>query len=57
MLSEVSQTEKVKNHIISFICEIQNWSQHKNKQEKQTKQKLIDIDNSMVVTRGEGAGG
>ena len=24
-LSEISQTEKVKNHVISFICEILKW--------------------------------
>ena len=46
MLSKISQTRKVKNHVISLLCGIQNWKQQINKQ------KLIDTDNSMVVGGG-----
>ena len=51
MLSKVSQSLKAKNHVISLLCGIWNWKQEMNKQHKQ---KLIDTDNSMVVTRGKG---
>ena len=43
MLSERGQSEKAKNYMISLMSGI--------------KLKLIDTDNPVVVTRGEGAGG
>ena len=46
MLSEISQIEKDKYHRISLLCII-----------KQNKNKLIDTQNRLVVTRGLGAGG
>ena len=49
MLSEVSQTEKDKNQMISLMWDI--------KQQTNKTKKLIDTDNPVVVTRGEGAGG
>ena len=48
MLSEISQTEKDKYHMISLICGIEN---------KQTnKPKLIETENRRVVARDGGAG-
>ena len=38
MQSEISQTEKVKNHEISLMCGIQNWKQQMNTPETQTTQ-------------------
>ena len=49
-LSEVSQTETVKNYMMSLICGTSNWEQETDKQ------KLIGTDNSMVVTQGSGWG-
>ena len=49
MLSEVSQTEKDKNQMISLMWDI--------KQQTNKTKKLIDTDNSMVVTRGVVGGG
>ena len=49
MLSEIRQTEKNMGHRISFICGIKNRNQQAHK--------LMDTDNSMVVTRGEGVWG
>ena len=45
MLSEISQTEKVKNLTILLICGIQDWKQQINKQDKQkNKEKLREKD-------------
>lgn len=50
MLSEISETEKDKNSTISLICEIFL----KNEPTKQIKNKPIDMDNRLVVTRWKG---
>ena len=57
MLSEISQTEKDKDCMISHMCEI-----IKKKMNKQNRNRLIDAGNKLVVTRcsrgwGEGLGG
>ena len=44
MLSEISQLEKDKYHIISLICGI--------KKDKTKQTKLIDTENRLVVDRG-----
>ena len=49
MLSEVSQTEKDKQHIISFICGIK-----KIKRNEQTKQMQTHRNNKLMLGRGEG---
>lgn len=54
MLSEISHTEKVRNHLISIILRYKigkKW-EATNKQRK-NKQKHIDMDNSMVILRGK----
>ena len=53
ILSKISQTGKVKDHMISLICGEEHWKQHINQEEKQ---KLIGTDNSMVVTPEKGGG-
>lgn len=53
MLSEVSQTEKIKDHIISLICVMQNREQQMNKQNKVKKELTDTNNNSMAVTRGD----
>ena len=49
ILTEISQTEKDKQYMLSYICRIQ-----KNKPAKYNKQRnsLIDIENSLVATSG-----
>ena len=53
MLSEMSQTEKEKYHMISLICGISKTIKI-NEQTKPNKNKHIDIENRVVVTREEG---
>ena len=51
ILSEVSQTERDKYHMISLICEskIQHtWTYLQNRS------RLSDIENRLVVSKGEG---
>ena len=48
VLSEISQTEKVENHMILLICAIQTKKQQMN---RTNKQRLMDMDNGLVVTR------
>ena len=50
MLGKISQTEKVKNHMIILICGIKHKAT--NEQTSKTKQKLTT--HSMVVTSGKG---
>ena len=52
MLSEVSQKEKDKYHMISFISGIQYMAQMNLSTEK----KLMDLENRPVVAKGEGEG-
>ena len=53
MLRERSQTEKVKNCMVSHMWDVKLKAA--NEQTRWTnKQKLIDTDNSMMVTRGKG---
>ena len=52
MLSKISQTKKDENHMISLIGGIKN-----RKQQISTQNELIDTDNRMVVTKGDGRGG
>ena len=52
MLSEISQREKDKYHMISYV-----EYQKQNKQTKQNKNRLTDTENKQVVARGEGVGG
>ena len=59
MLSEISQTEKNEYYMISLICGISKTNKQKNKINEQTKpnkNKHIDIEKRVVVTRGEGVG-
>ena len=48
LLSEISQTEKDKYHMISFVCGISE-----SKPNKQTKNRLLNTEDIMVVTRGK----
>ena len=49
ILSEVSQTEEDKNHMILLIC-----GSKKNSQiNLQNKNKLIDIENELMAIKGE----
>ena len=50
MLSKISQMGKAKNHMISLMWDIKLKATH-----EQTK--LIDTDNSMLVTKGKELGG
>ena len=52
MLSEISQTEKDKYHMISLICKTSKTKQ----MNKQNRNRLIDTENKRVVARGEGDG-
>ena len=49
MLSEISQTEEDKYHVISLICAIQKGKKKKNKPAK-----LIGTEKRLVVARGKG---
>lgn len=40
--------EKVEDHMILFVCGIQDWKQQMNKINR-----LKDTDNNLVVTRGK----
>ena len=54
-LTEISQTEKDKYHMISLICRIKKQKQNKtSKQRKQNRNRLIDTEIRLVVTRVEG---
>ena len=53
MLNEISQSEKDKYHMISFICGIE-WTKQTN---KQNRNRLIDRENKLTAVRGEGVGG
>ena len=55
MLSEISQTVKHKEAMISLICAI--YKTKSNKQRKQNRNRLIVTENKPVAARGEGAGG
>ena len=55
MLSEISQLEKDKYCVISLICGM-FFKIIINEQIKQSKNKHIDIENRLVVTRGEWVG-
>jgi len=50
ILSELSQKEKDKYHMISLICGIQYTAQMNLSTEK----KLMDLENRLVVARGRG---
>ena len=52
ILSEVSQTEKGKYHMISLICGILKKKKDINKLIYKT-----DIENELMVTKGESGGG
>ena len=54
MLSEISQPEKDRYHMISLICRIQKIQQTS---EYNKKSRLRDIENKLVVTSGERGGG
>ena len=47
ILSEISQTEKVENHMKLFICGTSLKATN-----EQDKQRLVDMDNRLVVTKG-----
>ena len=53
MLSEVSQTQKDKYHMISFICGIEKTKQM-NKQK--SRKRPTDTENKVMVARGEEGG-
>ena len=53
ILSEVSQTEKDKYHIISLIC---GAKKKKIQMNLFPRQRLTDIENKHMVTKGEGDG-
>ena len=46
-LSEISQTEKDKYHMISFTCGIQRTKEMK----KQNRNRLIDAENKLMLAR------
>ena len=52
ILSEVSQKEKDKYHMISLTCWIYNTNEHSY----ENKNKLTDIENRLVVAKGERGG-
>ena len=52
VLSEVSQKEKDKYHMISLICRTSYMAQMNLSTEK----KLTDLENRLVVAKGEGEG-
>ena len=52
VLSEVSQTEKDKYHMISLICGISNIQMNLFT----NRNRLTDIENKLRVTEGEGGG-
>ena len=56
ILSEVSQTEKDKYHMISLICGIHFFKWYKWTY-LQNRNRLIDIKNKLMVTKGETLGG
>ena len=51
MMSEISQTEKDNYSRISLICGIYKTKQTNKKQKRN---RLIDIENKLVVARGKG---
>ena len=55
ILSEISQMEKVKNHMISLICG--KKLKATNEQTRQNKQNPQDTDNSIVIARRKGGWG
>ena len=50
-MSEVSQTEKAKYRMTSFICEILEAMKQMN---LKNRKRLTDEENKLMVTRGEG---
>ena len=54
ILSEASQTEKDKYHMTSLICEI-NKKTYKRTY-LQNRNRHTDIENKVMVTKGEGVG-
>ena len=54
MLSEIGQTEIVKNHTISLVWDIKLKAT--NEHPRKTKTKLLNTRNSTVVTRRKGVG-
>ena len=54
ILSEISQTEKDKYHLIPLYVKSKNKT---NKRKKTETDSQIDIENKQVVSRGERAGG
>ena len=54
MIRELSQAEKVKNHMISHTWDVKLKATHEKN--KKSKQNIINTDTSMVVTRGRGVG-
>ena len=51
ILSEISQKEKDKYHVISLICGIKYIAQY-----LQNRNRLTDTENRLVVAEGEGEG-
>ena len=61
MLSEISQSEEDKYHMISFICGIKKIKQmniggKKNKERRKPRNRLLTIENKLMVTIGEVGG-
>ena len=54
ILSEVSQKEKDKYHMISLTCGIKNRTQMNP---STNRNRLTNIENRLVVAKGEGGGG
>ena len=52
MISEISQSDKDKQHMISFTCGIKETKQMNEKGIKRIP-KILSIENKLVVTRGE----
>ena len=50
VLSEVSQKQKVKHHMLSFICGIQNMTQMKTKREN--RKRLTEREQTYSCQRG-----
>ena len=53
ILSEVSQKEKDRYHMISLICEIKK----KGYQQTYLRNRVTDVENKSMVTKEEGEGG
>ena len=59
ILSEVNQSEKDKYHMISLMWNLRNKTnkQREKKKRDKSRNRLLTIENKLMVTRGEVGGG